>query len=432
MQSSVKMMLILAFVSLQISLPLSGEPIRPEDAKKHAGEVMEVRGEVKGFTTGGGTTYINLGDAYPRQSFTIALDEKKILDRKLLGSCFGREIVVKGQIENYKNRPRIVLQDIRDIRYLPVDEKSAIEGPIDGAAARGRYAAAWHQILMRNEFEKIEKQAAAFEKKEEISLEGMWLSLRFFAALETPDEASEGGWQAAFQRVERWQKAFPNSSTALHAKAGLLVKYAWAARGSGYAGKVTEEGWEKFRERIRAASVVLESIPEGARRPFFYDTRQTVAMAQGWSKERVLTNLRASLDHFPGCFEIYFAVCIHLLPRWHGEDQEWQKFIEEQTKEETPFQNELYARACWAMTDYYPNAWNETGILWPRFKAGFEEMERRYPASMWNLNHFARFAKMNDDKETCARLLKKTEGREDMQVWLRWNHLEDAKRWVME
>lgn len=64
MQSSVKMMLILAFVSLQISLPLSGEPIRPEDAKKHAGEVMEVRGEVKGFTTGGGTTYINLGDAY--------------------------------------------------------------------------------------------------------------------------------------------------------------------------------------------------------------------------------------------------------------------------------------------------------------------------------------------------------------------------------
>lgn len=431
-QQRMKAMLILTSVFFGISLSLSSKPIRPEDAGKHIGEVLEVRGEVRGYTNGGGTTYINFGDAYPRQNFTIALDKKKILDGECFHSPFGREIVVKGKIENHSGKPRLVVQGIRDIRYLPVDEKSAIEGPIDGVAARGRFAAAWHQILMRNGFETIEKQAATFEKKGEMSMEGMSLILGFFGALAIPDESNEDGWKAAFQRVECWREAFPDSPNALHAKAGLLVNYAWAARGFGFADKVTEEGWKKFRERIVSANVVLESIPEGDSRPDFYLTRQAIAMSQGWSREAVMTNLRASLDKFPGCFEIYIAVCTHLLPRWYGEEQEWQKFIADQTKEETPFQKELYTRACWAMADFYPDAWHEIGVLWPRFKAGFEEIERRYPASMWNLNNFARFAMKNDDKATCSRLLKKIEGREDMQVWLRWTQFEDAKKWAMK
>ena len=424
---------ILAVLICAMVLPLFGEPIPAEIAGQHIGEEVEVVGIVKGFTNGGDTTYLNFGDAYPRQNFTVTWDETKVAGGRNFHSVIGREVMTKGVVEDYKGTPRIVLKDLADLRVLPVDVDASILGPIDGGAARSRYVAAWQQILETDNFSRIEEQAAAFREDEKVSLEGMWLSPRFFAALSAgPEKGTEEDWQEMFDRFDRWQNEYPDSMAIRHAKAGLLINYAWKARGGGYANTVAKDGWEKFSQRIEEAKNLLETVPAEERRPVFYTLRQTIAMAQGWSKEEVIANLRSCQEKYPEFFEIHFAVCFHLLPRWHGEEFEWEKFIEEETEGGSPYQKELYARAFWAMTDYYDDFWNQVAVSWPRVKAGFEEMERKYPESDWNLNNFARFAMKNDDKETCGRLLKKIEGREDMQVWLRWNQMEDVRRWANE
>ena len=55
-----------------------------------------------------------------------------------------------------------------------------------------------------------------------------------------------------------WEKAYPDSITARVATARFYVAYAWHARSTEYASKVTDEGWRLFKERLAKARTVLD------------------------------------------------------------------------------------------------------------------------------------------------------------------------------
>src|SRR5205814_10318239 len=60
-------------------------------------------------------------------------------------------------------------------------------------------------------------------------------------------------WQVHDRIHQDWIAQFPTSITARVAYADFFTDYAWHARGTGFADKVTKEGWQRFRERIELA-----------------------------------------------------------------------------------------------------------------------------------------------------------------------------------
>ena len=51
-------------------------------------------------------------------------------------------------------------------------------------------------------------------------------------------------------RYRRWEAAFPESPIRPVAEPSAWIDYAWQARGSGWARTVTDEGWQRFAERL--------------------------------------------------------------------------------------------------------------------------------------------------------------------------------------
>src|ERR1041384_82971 len=62
-----------------------------------------------------------------------------------------------------------------------------------------------------------------------------------------------------FQRIEEpLNQNWPNSARLLLLQGSYYIKYAWAARGSDYADKVSDKGWELFSQRLSKAEQLLE------------------------------------------------------------------------------------------------------------------------------------------------------------------------------
>ncbi len=69
-------------------------------------------------------------------------------------------------------------------------------------------------------------------------------------------------WQVHDRIHQEWIAQFPASITARVAYADFLREYAWHARGTDLADKVTEEGWRLFGERLESARKMLAEARE--------------------------------------------------------------------------------------------------------------------------------------------------------------------------
>jgi hypothetical protein len=68
-----------------------------------------------------------------------------------------------------------------------------------------------------------------------------------------------GNLPAAFEKVDAFLAKNPSFKLLrLKVKANFLIPHAWEARGIGFADKVTEEGWQKFKERMTECRKTLE------------------------------------------------------------------------------------------------------------------------------------------------------------------------------
>jgi hypothetical protein len=110
-------------------------------------------------------------------------------------------------------------------------------------------------------------------------------------------------------------------------------KYAWDARGGGYADKVTEEGWRLFRERIAIAEEALEKAwkmnPTDARIP---TEMVEVIVGQQKSRERMdlwfARAMKLDTNNYDACrFKHRY-----LMPIWYGSEEEMLEFGRECVK----------------------------------------------------------------------------------------------------
>jgi hypothetical protein len=112
---------LILLVSALVTLTASGQQkptYTDSEAEKHVGEEARVTGKlVNVFTSGSGTTFLNLGDRFPRQTFgavIFASQQAKVGDVK---QYEGKDVVLTGRIELSKDqKPQIIINSADQIQ----------------------------------------------------------------------------------------------------------------------------------------------------------------------------------------------------------------------------------------------------------------------------------------------------------------------------
>ena len=118
-----------SFLSLLFVILTTGSlfasDITPEEAAKHVGEKVTVRGTVfQVFVSKSKNVYLNFGATFPNQTFAAAVLIQKTPALLADGSDWltareGKEVSVTGTVELYKDKPEIVLTPREDLNTSP-------------------------------------------------------------------------------------------------------------------------------------------------------------------------------------------------------------------------------------------------------------------------------------------------------------------------
>lgn len=311
----------------------------------------------------------------------------------------------------------------------------SVHAETDGLAAREEVREETRKKFNASDWEWLEKTADEYRRTKARFPEGVWKLPVFYRALEPASYAkNEKDWTESFRKLDEWKAVRPNSITQRVAHACALTTYAWDARGSEWASEVTEQGWKSFGERLTQARAILEDaakLPDKC--PQWFYAMQVVALGQGWKRPDYDRLCKQATSSEPTYYEYYFRRAQHLQPKWHGEPGEWLSDAERAAREDDPKEGmAVYTRVVWAQSDASRNPFDGTGVSWDKMKQGFRDIERSYPSSGWNLNHFCRFAILAGDRQTARELMSRIGDKPDLAVWEnRRGKFEAARRWTL-
>lgn len=263
----------------------------------------------------------------------------------------------------------------------------------------GKFSAEIRKMFEERRFADLDAKAAELRAGQALFGDGSWKIRKFYAALELPDNANSAKWKADGAIHEEWLKAKPSAITAHVATAAYHVRHAWNARGSGYASSVTEKRAHYFEKRLASAMEMLQAgrkLPE--KDPIWWSIAMSCALGQGWE--------RADYDRL-GAEAVAFAPMYHgydcqraywLMPRWYGEEGEWEAFALKAAARKDGLGAEIYARIAIDMIPFFDSVFKESQASWPKAKEGLQEMRRKYPDSVRLVNEAALLATMAEDQ----------------------------------
>jgi hypothetical protein len=246
--------------------------------------------------------------------------------------------------------------------------------------------------------------------------DGRWKLFQYGVALDEMYEAWQT-WSRDLDVLKAWRQAQPQSEAALYAEAIYWRAYAWKARGGGYAGTVSKEGWELFHERLAKSSEILTALRAGA-----IDCPAPHALALG-----VLTDLGAAEDtlaevyteasrRWPEYHNLHFAMARHYEPKWGGSEEAYEAFAEQVARQTKAFEGMgMYARLYWLVDSRRGIPFlNDPSRApdWKKLQAGYEDLMRLYPSSLHNLGKYAGVACRSGDSELYRRLRSRIAGYE--------------------
>jgi hypothetical protein len=284
-------------------------------------------------------------------------------------------------------------------------------------------------LFNKGEFAELDTLAARLRSEKLRFKGGAWQLNTFYKTIGDagPLTATDAAWQSHMAKLERWIKESPTSPTPRVALAHAYIRFAWKARGTGFADTVTPEGWALFRQREQSARTVLEDAAKvGAADPQWYREMQAVATAQGWDRAQVDALATQALANQPGYYYFATAYAYYLLPKWHGkpgESERWAEQVADQAGGEE-------GDATYFMIAAALNCCRSTqapALSWPRVRQGFSAIDRLYGSTNRQRNMVAYLALRAGDTETAREVFARIGDDWDEHVW-RTKALFDASR----
>lgn len=290
-----------------------------------------------------------------------------------------------------------------------VNDKSAED--VDAYRLRVR------QLYNNSRFDELEALADEARAKKARFDNGSWLIYQFYDCMDPSDSEPESMWQRHDRIHQAWIAAKPESITARVAYVGFLTTYAWQARGGGYADTVTNKGWELFGGRLKEAQKVLFAAKDlPAKCPMWWRYQMKVALGQGWDRAQY-DKLFAEAKAFDPEFWAYdVARANYLLPRWHGEEGDWEMAAENEINQ-PGLGVEVYARVVIQQRGYYDNIFKDTKASWPKAREGLDVLRRNYPQAEVFLSQYARLACLAEDAPLARKVFEEIGSRPHADAW---------------
>lgn len=305
---------------------------------------------------------------------------------------------------------------------------ASVSGPTlvedETTVAKTRIAAEAAAMLEQRRYMDLNALAGKLRRDGQTFAQGDWPIAYFYSGVvDLPKGSTKVDWETHLAALRDWFENDPDSISARVAYARALIDYAWEARGSGWAKDVTDEGWRLFGERIVEARRILIAAEDlGRICPVYYSTRLRLGLVDGRPRADYEELFRECLAAFPNYTTFYLVKAHYLLPRWHGEDGEWEAFAA-QSADQIGGQagDMLYAQIVWAMHDarLFGNIFKETKVEWSRTQSGFEGLCTRYPQSVSALSEYCYLAGQSPQggRGLTRTLFPRLGNRVDLSVW---------------
>ena len=300
-----------------------------------------------------------------------------------------------------------------------------------------KYGAHIRAFLDQEKFDEIERLADAVRSDKSRFAGGAWKLHKLYLGLREPAnsrKAADDVWERQISHLKKWSLTKPDSITARVALADAYVAYAWHERGNGFASKVKEESWKPFADRLAMAERVLNDARKlKAKCPHWYLVMQIVAKGQGWDLQRYNQIFEEGAVLEAGYHYLYGEKAQYLLPRWHGEEGDWERFAEETSRRlGGKLGSIMYFVIATDLACYYKDRefFTATKISWPRVKQGFADLDQTYGMSLGHLNEFCRIAGQSGEKAYTRALLQRIGDNWDPEAWDNKEYFEHYKAWA--
>ena len=295
--------------------------------------------------------------------------------------------------------------------------------------------------LNAGNFDELDRVAADLRRTNEVWTSGLAKLDSYYRAMYRPVPEQQGTWDTHLAFLEHWAQVRSNSVAARVALGQAYANYAWFARGQGWSSGVSSDSWKLYATRLAKARQILEEAEKlPVKDAWLYVPLVQVANGQSWPRPQAEELVRKALAIDPRCYSVCFNLAIYLLPRWHGRPGDWARFAEDMADLTRKEQGEsVYARIVWATVlgfrgngefalndDLFPR----NQISYARLKQGFEDLNRRFPGSMRNVNGFCWFACAGNDRETAHQLFTRIGEGWDPAVWQTRTAFDKWRAWA--
>lgn len=318
------------------------------------------------------------------------------------------------------------------ILFLTIStQTSALKIEDDRVAQQKLYLDA--QLLLHQEkYDELEKLANTLRKTKARFPGGGWKIGRFYDGCSN----SYYGWEELFRNLNKWMMKYPNSITAKVAASSAWSSYAWEARGGGYANTVGEKQWKLWDERMAKAYNLIKDDPANPKNDCpcrYFELLSITPHAKGWDRKNYEALFQKAIAYEPSFWGYYIVKSLKIIPRWYGEEGEWQKFAAEAAQMTSKKEGlGIYARIIMHMWDINEfKTFREPDISWKKTKQGFLDLERRYSNIPNHLNWFCLLSCVAGDKETARKLFKRIGDNPYTEIWKGRSNYEKWKRWAM-
>jgi hypothetical protein len=251
-----------------------------------------------------------------------------------------------------------------------------------------------------------------------------------FDELFSSQQADEKYKLAMEQRVHEWLARFPNSTSAHLAYAQMLLGHAWSIRGPGLVKTVKPENWNPFYQYVEKAPHYLEVHKRLRNDDPRWDLMVLeIAKLQSVSEEEYETLYRAALDRNPGFYQLYFTIVDYYLPKWGGNPNEVERFVNQAVKRTKATEGHaLYARIYWAasQSQFGAGMFNNSSVRWEEMKRGIDDVLKDYP-DKWNTYNFAMFACFAFDQEKTHELMLRIQNEDITPNWPYFKTYEECR-----
>jgi tetratricopeptide (TPR) repeat protein len=226
-----------------------------------------------------------------------------------------------------------------------------------------------------------------------------------------------------------WETNEPDSYVPLLAKGVFYIDYAWDARGSGWAGSVSEEGRQKMRERMQVAENALTKALElYADDPRIAEKLIWVAIGLRQDREQMEKWFQMAIHADPAYFPAYYRKLRYLMPEWYGDRAGKEMFgFARECAANPPKGSRValillnaHAGRAYRFGDSPDKNWTEyyqDPEVWKEIKQLYEQFLQEHPDSVIDRNNYAKLAFYAQDYEEAVRQFKIIGTDIDRETW---------------